>query len=500
MNPNAPRVAGRDYMEAAETREDQVADDSISAVASAALSSDRPRATAATGTEPAPPTVSGSVPPPTTIAHAEAITPSDSTHPGIAGANRAAAAPPVRSSRARNAFVALSIRDFRYLFISTVSAGFGQWAQMIGMGWLVFEMTGHSVRQLAMVAALGGAVRLVSAPAVGVLLDRWNRRLVLVSSISAGAAQGALLAVLVITGLAEIWHIYVFVVIEAVLSTSDQIARQAFVYDVSTDETLPNAIALSATSHNVARIAGPPMAGAMIGLFGTGAAFIFLAATMTLAALLTLQISSRTRQGVADRSHPLRSLAEGLRYVWSDPVLRGLVIVHTIPAFLVFPYMTLLPVFAEDVLEAGSRGYGLLAAGAGWGSLVGLTALTLAGDVRRKGALVIGGILVYSTTLFGFTQSTVFWLSFGLLTFGGVFFSVAMALAQTILQTVARNDMRGRVTSVYQISGSLMALGALPMAMAVEQLGPARGVGSFVVVAAALIVLTVFVSPALRRA
>ena len=113
---------------------------------------------------------------------------------------------------------------------------------------------------------------------------------------------------------------------------------------------------------------------------------------------------------------------------------------------------------------------------------------------------MIGGILVYSTTLFGFTQSTVFWLSFGLLTFGGVFFSVAMALAQTILQTVARNDMRGRVTSVYQISGSLMALGALPMAMAVEQLGPARGVGSFVVVAAALIVLTVFVSPALRRA
>ncbi len=500
MTPNAPRIVGRDYMAAAETREDHSADEAISTVASAALSSDRSSATLATGTEPDHAAVAGPVPPPTTIPHAGVVTPSDSTRFSMAGANRAAVAPPVRFNRARNALVALSLRDFRYLFISTVSAGFGQWAQMIGMGWLVFEMTGHSVSQLAIVAALGGAVRLISAPVVGVLLDRWNRRIVLVSSISAGAAQGALLAVLVITGLVEIWHIYLFVVLEAVLSTSDQIARQAFVYDVSTDDTLPNAIALSATSHNVARIAGPPLAGAMIGLFGTGAAFIFLAATMTLAALLTLPISSRTRQGIADRSHPLRSLAEGVRYVWSEPVLRGLVIVRTIPAFLVFPYMTLLPVFAEDVLEAGSRGYGLLAAGAGWGSLVGLTALTLTGNVRRKGALVIGGMLVYSTTLFGFTQSTVFWLSFSLLTVGGVFFSVAMALAQTVLQTMARNDMRGRVTSVYQTSGALMPLGALPMAMVVELLGPARGVGSFVVLAAALIVLTVIVSPALKLA
>ena len=105
----------------------------------------------------------------------------------------------------------------------------------------------------------------------------------------------------------------------------------------------------------------------MIGLFGTGAAFIFLAATMSLAALLTIPIGSSTRQASPDRSNPIQSLVEGVRYVWAEPVLKGLVIVHTIPAFLVFPYMNLLPVFAEDVLEAGSRGYGMLAAGAGWG-------------------------------------------------------------------------------------------------------------------------------------
>ena len=89
--------------------------------------------------------------------------------------------------------------------------------------------------------------------------------------------------------------------VEAVLSTVDQTARQAFVYDIT----------LSAMANNLARIAGPPLAGAMIGLLSTAAPFIFLAAAMGLAALLTLLISAGTRQVIGDRASPLRSLAEG---------------------------------------------------------------------------------------------------------------------------------------------------------------------------------------------
>ncbi len=109
-------------------------------------------------------------------------------------------------------------------------------------------------------------------------------------------------------------------------------------------------------------------------------------------------------------------------------------------------------------------------------------------------------LLVYTTILIGFIQSTVFWLSFGLLTAGGVFFSVSMALSQTLLQLLTRNEMRGRATSVYQTAFGLMPLGALPMAIAVERLGPARGVGSFVALAAALIALMLVAWPSLRRA
>lgn len=500
MSSAEPRIVGRDYMAAPPTEDEHLTDESTGTASSDPDPHNRLTATFDPNDDSPHSTVTEPVTPHPPVTQTKSGTPTNSISASAAETSHTIAPPTKQRGRVKTAFLALSLRDFRYLFISTVSAGFGQWAQMIGMGWLVFELTGHSVSQLAMVAAIGGSVRLIFGPVAGVILDRWNRRRVLLWSISVGAAQGAFLAVLVITGLIEVWHIYIFVVLEALLSTSDQTARQAFVYDVSTDDTLPNAIALSASAHNVARIAGPPLAGAMIGLFGTGTAFVFLAITMALAALLTIPISSSTRQASPDRSNPIQSLVEGVRYVWSEPVLKGLVIVHTIPAFLVFPYMSLLPVFAEDVLEAGSRGYGLLAGGAGWGSLVGLTALTLAGNVPRKGAILIAGILGYTTTLFGFTQSTIFWLSFSFLTIGGVFFSVAMALAQTVLQTRARNDMRGRVTSVYSTSGGLMPLGALPMAMAVEQLGPARGVGSFVVLAAVLIVLAVIIWPALRRA
>ena len=286
-----------------------------------------------------------------------------------------------------------------------------------------------------------------------------------------------------LTGAIAFWQLYVFSALEGVISSANQNVRQAFVHDVTTPDTFANAVALTAIAQNLARIAGPPLTGAMIGLLGTASPFLFIAATMTLATFCTLLIGKTTRQAELDTEPPLRSMWTGVRYVASDRPMLGLLLSSAVPGIFLYPYIPLLPVFAEDVLDAGSTGYGVLAASVGWGSLLGLIALSAIGDLRRKGVVAIWGLVLYATALLAFTQSTLFALSSALLVIAGVFHGVAFTVAQILVQELARNEMRGRATSLFQMGFSLMPIGAIPMGLAIEAWGAAAGVGSFILVA-----------------
>ena len=392
---------------------------------------------------------------------------------------RPASPPPRKPDR----IAALKLRDFRFLFVGTVTSGFGQWATMIGLGWLAYVLSGESAAQLAWVIAVGGAMRLLSAPWIGVVLDRYHRRSVTVWSTLASAALGLVLGVLVITDMVAFWQLYVFSAFEGVISSANQNVRQTFVYDVTTPDTLSNAIALNAIAQNLSRIVGPPLTGAMIGLLGTASPFIFISVMMLIATYFTLRISKSTRQAALNTDNPFRSLWVGVRYVASDRPMLGLLLSGAVPGIFLYPYIPLLPVFAEDVLHAGSTGYGLLAASVGWGSLSGLIVLSWLGDVRRKGMIALWGLVFYAAALIVFTQSTVFVLSSAMLVIAGVFHGVAFTVAQILVQVLARDEMRGRATSLFQMGFSLMPIGAIPMGIAIEAWGAAIGVGSFITVA-----------------
>ena len=385
----------------------------------------------------------------------------------------------------RTAFISFEQRDFRYLGLSSLALGFGQWGQQIALAVLAYDLTG-SAFQLGAVAAFRGGTGLLTAPLGGYFADRYARRAVIMWSTVASAIQALLFAALILSGHIELWHVYVLAFAGGVIQSISQPARQSFVYDVSTDETLMNAVAMNSVMQNVARIAGPPLAGAVIGLWGTGTLFASLAGTQLIALMFTTMISHRTRQmrrvRTAGSASPFREMWDGFSYVGTDRTLLGLMISHAIPMLLVVPYLPFLLKFATDVLGRGPAAYGLLSSMAGWGSIVGLMVLVSLGDPKRKGLLMIGVFLGYMTMVLIFTRSTNFALSLALLAGAGVFSSVGFALNNTLLQVATENEYRGRVMSSYQLVSGLQSLGGLPMGLAIERYGAADGVAIFVVV------------------
>jgi MFS family permease len=381
--------------------------------------------------------------------------------------------------------------------LSTLAVGFGQWAQQLGLPLLTLELTG-SATQLGALAFFRGIVGTVTAPIGGVLADRYPRRRVIIASTALSMVQASALAILIVAHLIQMWHVYVFAFLGGIIQSLTQPARQAYVYDVSTDATLQNAIAMNSFVQNLSRIAAPPLVGAMV-IWGIGAPFIFMAATQVVAMGFTLLISRNTRQAAPSKTNPFRQIAEGFRFTWEDRRILGLVVVSAIPALLIFPYLPFIALVSRDVLHTGPTGYGLLTSMLGWGSIVGMFCLAMFRDPPHKGRLMLGGFLGYAGLLIVFSQSRSFVLDLAVLGIAGIFFSIAQALNNTLIQLATRNEIRGRIMAVWQMSAGLQPLGALPLGFLITHYGVQVGIGSFMVSATIAFLLFSLLWSSVRR-
>ena len=308
-------------------------------------------------------------------------------------------------SRLVQGFASLGQRDFRCLTFSTAALGFGQWFQQIGLGWLILEVTG-SPAQIGVVAFIQGIMVLVASFPAGILADRYNRRDVLVWSTALGVFQALALAVLVFLSMVEPWHLYAFAFIGGLSNGISQPVRQALVFDLTSTALLTNAMTVNSMAQSVARVSGPPVAGILIGLFGTSSAFFVLSGLKVAAMAVTLLIPANAiPQTKVQTESPLASAASGLKYSLQNPLIRSLLIITSVGPILVYPYLQFLPVFAKDVLHGGSELYGVLATGVGWGSLLGLTVLAFMGDVQHKGKGYILTHVVYISMILAFARS-----------------------------------------------------------------------------------------------
>jgi MFS family permease len=389
------------------------------------------------------------------------------------------------------AFRALRRRNYRLLFIGQSISLTGTWMQQLALSWLVYRMTG-SAFYLGLIAFASQLPATLISPLAGVVADRWDRHRIVVGTQLLGMAQATAIAILVLGGWVQVWHILLLAALLGVVMGLDIPARQALFVDLvdGDREDLANAIALNSSLFNATRLIGPSLGGFLIASWGEGPVFAlnaasYLAVLGSLAAMrLTVIAHPYGGERVTDQ------LLEGFRYAVGFEPVRALLVLLAALSLLGMPYVVLLPVFAE-MLGGGPRTLGFLMSAAGLGALIGALWLATRRTVRGLSAVIMLAAGVFGAGLVGFALSRSLVSSLPLLILAGAGMMILAAAINTVLQTIVPAHLRGRIMSLYAMAfmgmgtiGSLVAgwlatvLGASPT-VALGGLGCAAAAGWF---------------------
>ena len=361
-------------------------------------------------------------------------------------------------------FSALRHRNYRLFFAGQLTSLIGTWMQNVAQAWLVFQIT-NSPFYLGVVSFAGAIPVLFLSLWAGLIVDRVSKRTLLIATQTSMMVLAFILSADVFLGWVQPWHIVILAFLLGVANTFDAPARQAFVVDmIDAREDLQNAIGLNSAIFQMARIIGPTIAGITLALIGSAWCFLlngvsFLA---VIAGLWMMQVKPLV--GVRRDASQFAQIRQGLGYIRRNQVVLTLLGMVAVANIFAFGYSALLPAFADDVLNSGPEGLGLLSAAVGVGALIGALAVASLGDFQHKGKLLTLGNLFFPAMVLLFAISTNFPVSMLLLVGAGVGFMVQNAMTNTLIQLAVPDELRGRVMGVYMLVfqgffpvGSLMA-------------------------------------------
>jgi len=428
----------------------------------------------------------------------------DTAAPGAPG--HAAAQPegaqrswrPLRGLLRLRTFAALRHREFLLLWAGQAATAMAMWMDQVVRGWLMYELTNSPV-QLGLVQGVQAIPILVLSPVAGSVADRYPRKLqVMVAQVLAGLMY-VVLALLIMTGHIQPWHLYATAFGMAIVQTFHQPARAAMVADAVPPHHLTNAIGLTSVMFNVARSTGPALAGLLIATLGTASCYVVQVGFYLLAIVWTTGLrsdSSAASSGRGRTTHGAsfgQSIVEGWTFSWrTEEVRAGLLIMMCASLFIV-PFTTLLPVFARDLLGIGATGQGGLLTAMGLGALCSAVLLASLGDQLPRGLLMLWGVTVYGLSIVAFAASPSFRLSLGLMTLVGLAHVSSHALIQTVVQTYSPSAFRGRTMAIFHMSSVVMTLGSM-LAGTLAALVGARWAVASMGAAGALIMVTIGVA------
>ncbi len=386
---------------------------------------------------------------------------------------------------------ALSYPNYRRYWVSSLALVFAMQFRFIGSGWLVHELT-DSAFWLGVPGIISAIVTLLLTLPAGALADRVdNQRLLTLGRALTGTAHFAL-GLLTVTEVVEVWMVLVWAAVVGALGALQSPAQNAMLPRLIERSAMASAVALNGAIWSGMRIIGPALAGIVIAVVGIGQAFFVTAAGFAVSTYLvaTLRLAPLEPAGeMADFG-----MFAGLRYIAQNRIFLATIGLSLLTSIFGSSYVVLLPVFADEILHAGVRGFGYLEAAAGVGALLGTLAIVRIPTGRHTGAVMSAAAGLFGLWIAGFSASTTIALSMGLLFFGGFFSAVYLNLGMTTLQLLVPGELRGRVMAVWGLTWFLSSVGGFVAATIADFLGApfAVALGALSVSGFAMIVYVAF--------
>lgn len=340
-------------------------------------------------------------------------------------------------------------KNFRIFYAGQGLSLLGNWMQTVAISWLVYRVTGSALL-LGLTAGAQQLPVLFLSPIAGVWADRVNRRRLLVLIQSLAFVQALTLAVLTFTDVILVPHLIALALFLGVITAFEIPTRQAFLLElIEHREDLPNAIALQSMLFQSTRFVGPSAAGLLLAAFGEASCFL-VNALCYLAIIATYVVVRVKPRGLANASTDWwHQLTAGFIYAFGFTGTRRLLLLLTAIGFFTAPWSSLMPIFAAETFGGDSRTFGLLIGAVGLGAIAGTLALAVRTSVRGLGRVIAATSVLAGVALAGFSLSATLWLSLTLLGAFGAGLVVTAASINTILQTIAKEDGRARIISMY---------------------------------------------------
>src|ERR1039457_264975 len=364
---------------------------------------------------------------------------------------------PARAGRLPITLRALRHRNFQLFFGGQLISLVGTWMQSLAQAGLVYQMT-HSSLLLGVVGFPSQIPIFLLSPVGGTVADRYNRHRVVIATQTTSMILAAILALFTLAHWLTVWELITLASLLGVVNAFDIPARQAFLVEMVGREDLMNAIALNSSMFNGARVVGPAIAGILVASIGEGWCFFANAVSFiaVIAGLLMMKIPPRKHE---QHARMVEHIVEGFQFAQRTAPVRNLLYLVGLISLAGVPYTVLMPVFADRILHGGAWGLGLLMGSTGVGAVLG--ALTLASRTGVKG---LGRLAAYTAAGFGtsliiFAFSRNFIFSLVILIPTGFTLMTQMACANTLIQSMVPDRLRGRMMSLY----SMMFVGMAPV-------------------------------------
>lgn len=349
-------------------------------------------------------------------------------------------------------------RDFRWVWVSSLSGSSAYWALIVARGVLTLELSGSS-GMVGLVTFAAMAPRFVVPPVAGYLADRFNRRDVLAAAFTLNIGHNVVLTTLALTGVVDVWHLVVLSVFNGSIRTFQMTASQTLVPNLVPRRHLLNAVALNAAAVQGSRLVGPGLIAPLLLLYGPGTAFLWSTGFYVVGLVLVSRVRTRSSGEVVSGVGFVGSLVQAGSYVYRHPQLRMLFLLVALHCSMTMSFESVLPVFSRDVLGSAAAGVTYLMMGVGAGGLVFVLAIAgVRSEWVRGRVLLVTGVASGASMLALAVSPNILAASFAAAAMGASQ-AAFMAILGATVQLLAPDAMRGRINGLNQINiGGTMAL------------------------------------------